>query len=600
MFNQKNSMLTKDLTNKRLNDLFFLIIICFVILLVNLWYLQVIRGKDYEQRAINNSIRSLVEEAPRGEVYDQQGKLLITNRPSVNFSVIPAEIDDYHLLSYELSSVIPLEVSHITEKIRQLRQNPFQAQTIKRDLEKEQIIAIEEQKYKFKGTLLTVQPERKYLYQDLAAHVLGYVNEISEEELKMSRYANLTGGDIVGKNGLERYYDSYLRGEKGSKEVEVDALGREIATLQLQEPIAGNDIYLTLNSALQQYAQNLMLAQKGAIVVSEPNTGKILAMVSQPSYDPNLFTQQISIDQWQEIAQNKENILCNRNIQGIYPPGSVFKLITAIAALEEGIVDLKNNVYCPGYYEIGDSTFKCWKETGHGNQTFIEAIKNSCNVFFYTMGQKLGIDRLSHYAIMFGLGEKTGIDLPGELEGLVPSQEWKTRTFNQVWFPGDTINLSIGQGYLLATPFQIHNMVSLIASDGFMYRPFHVDKIVSQSGELIKQFEPELIKRIDVSSETFRIIKEGMRKVIEGGTGWKADIEEVAVAGKTGTAQNPQGENHAWFAGFAPYQNPEVSVTVFIEHGGDGSEAAAPLAGRIIQKYFQLKYGHAVIAEELL
>jgi len=599
MFNQKSSKITTDLIKKRLNDLFIFIIIFFVILLVNLWYLQVIKGQDYEQRAINNCIRSLVEEAPRGEIYDRNGKLLITNRPAVNFSVIPAEIDDYRSLSFELSSIIPLEESYIIEKFQQLKKRPFQAQTIKRDIEKEQIVAIEEQKYKFKGTLLTVQPERKYLYQELAAHVLGYVNEISEEELKTSAYSHLTGGDIVGKSGIEKYYDNYLRGEKGNKEVEVDALGREILTLNSREPVAGNDIHLTIDSDLQQYIQNLMLEKKGAVIVSDPNTGKILAMVSQPSFDPNLFTKQISTEQWESIAQSKENLLCNRTIQGIYPPGSVFKLITAIAALEEGIVDLNDSIYCPGYYKLGGLTFKCWKETGHGNQTFLEAISNSCNVFFYTMGQKLGIDKLNHYARMFGLGERTGIDLPGELEGLVPSRKWKRNTFNQVWYPGDTVNLSIGQGYLLTTPFQIHNMLCIIANDGLVYRPFNVEKIVSQSGELIKKYEPEMIRETGISPETFRVVKEGMKKVIEEGTGWNARIEGVTLAGKTGTAQNPQGENHAWFVGFAPFQNPEICVTVFIEHGGDGSQSAAPIAGNIIQGYFQKQVDQKVQSEKL-
>ncbi len=589
MFNQKNPKINKELNQKRLSDLFILIIICFVILVVNLWYLQVIRGEEYKQRSLNNCIRSLVEEAPRGEVYDQKGELLVTNRPAVNFSIIPAEIEDYHSLSNGLSSVVPLEESYMIEKIQQLKQSPFQAQTVKRDLEKEQIIAIEEQKYKFKGTLLTVQPERKYLYHDLAAHVLGYVNEISEEELKSSSYSHLAGGDMIGKTGLEKYYDSYLRGEKGSKEVEVDALGREVMTLQSRAPIAGNDIYLTIHSDLQQYIQSIMFEHKGAAIVSEPYTGRILAMVSQPSYDPNFFTQQISLQAWQEIAQSKENVLCNRNIQGIYPPGSVFKLITAIAALEENMIDLNTKVYCPGYFELGNLTFKCWRDPGHGYQTIVDAIANSCNIFFYTMGQKLGIDNLSHYARMFGLGEKTEIDLPGELAGLVPSQDWKRKTFNQVWYPGDNINLSIGQGYLLATPLQIHNMVCAIASEGLMYRPFHVEKIISQSGAIIKKYEPELIRKIDISTETFRIVKEGMRKVIEKGTGYQANIEEVELAGKTGTAQNPQGENHAWFIAFAPYQNPEICVTVFVEHGGDGSQAAAPIAGNILRKYFQLK-----------
>ena len=598
MFNRKNTKITGDFIKKRLNNLFILIIICFAVLIVNLWYLQIIKGQEYEQRAINNCIRSLVEEAPRGEIFDKNGNLLITNRPAVNFTVIPAEIEDYNIVSRQLSSIMLLEESYLINKFEQLKQRPFQAQTVVRDLEKEQIIAVEEQKYKFKGTLLTVQPERKYLYQDLAAHLLGYVNEISEEELQSSNYQHLSGGDIVGKSGIEKYYDAYLRGTKGSKEVEVDALGREVLTLKSVEPIAGNDIYLTIDSKLQLYIQELMAGLKGTAIITEANSGKILAMVSQPGYDPNLFTQQISIEQWQGIVHSKDNILCNRSIQGVYPPGSVFKLITAIAALEEGAVGLNDRIYCPGSFKLGDSTFKCWRETGHGNQSFLDAISNSCNVFFYNMGQRLGIDKLNHYATMFGLGEKTDIDLPGELTGLVPSQEWKRRTFNQVWFPGDNINLAIGQGYLLTTPFQIHNMLCIITNDGNVYRQYHVDRIVSQSGDVIKRYEPEIIRKVNVSADTFRVVKEGMKKVVEEGTGFNARIEGLSLAGKTGTAQNPQGENHGWFVGFAPFQNPEICITVFVEHGGDGSQSAAPIAREIIKYYFLQKNGQIVQLNE--
>ncbi|MDD3640345.1 MAG: penicillin-binding protein 2 [Atribacterota bacterium] len=586
MFKQENNKVTKDLTVKRLGSLFTFIIFCFSIFFINLWYLQIIKGQEYQQRAMSNCIRSLVEEAPRGEIYDKEGVLLITNRPSVNLSVIPAEVDDYQLLSSEISTIIPVEESLIAEKFQRTKYNPFQSQTIKRDLDKEQIVAIEEQKYKFKGTILTVQPERKYLYDSLASHILGYVNEISVDELKSTGYSHLSGGDIVGKSGIERYYDSYLRGEKGNKEVEIDALGREVLTLEEIEPIAGNDIFLTIDSHLQAFIENMIIGEKSAIIVSEVQTGKILAMVSQPGYNPNIFTQQISVEQWQEISQSTENILCNRNIQSIYPPGSIFKLVTAIAVLEEGLVNLNEKIYCPGYFELGDSRFKCWRETGHGNQTFLEAISNSCNVFFYNMGQRLGIDKLSQYAAMLGLGEKTGIDLPGELEGLLPSQDWKKRTLNQIWFPGDTVNLSIGQGYLVTTPFQIHTMLSIIVNDGIKYRPYHVEKIISQSGELVEQFMPEIMGKTDISAETFQTVKKGMKMVIESGTGKNAQVENMEVAGKTGTAQNSHGENHAWFVGYAPYQDPEICITVFVEHGGDGSQAAAPLAREIIQEYF--------------
>jgi penicillin-binding protein 2 len=558
---------------------------------MNLWVLQIIKGKEFEQRAVSNCIRLLVEEAPRGEIYDQQGHILVTNRPSVNFSIIPAEISNYQTLSDKLSPVIALDSPTILSKLKNHRQSPFQALTIKRDLKKDTIVAIEEQKYKFKGALLTIHPERKYLYRNFAAHLLGYVNEVSEEDLRNTSFNYLTGGDMVGKSGIERFYDSYLRGEKGKKEVEIDALGREIATIKYQKPIAGNDIYLTLNSQLQQFIESQMAEKKGAIIVSEPSTGKIMAMVSYPDYDPNMFTQQISLSQWQTIAENEDNVLCNRNIQSVYPPGSVFKLVTAIAALEEGIINTNSTISCPGYYKEGNIIFKCWKEDGHGNLAIINAIANSCNVFFYTMGRKLGIDKLSYYATLLGFGEKTGIDLPGEQVGLVPSQDWKRKNFNQSWYPGDSVNMSIGQGFLLVTPLQVHNLLCLIANEGFYCKPHYVEKIVAKSGELIKQSIPEITHKTDVSQNTFKIIKEGMKRVVESGTGRSANISEIEIAGKTGTAQNPQGENHAWFVGFAPVDKPEICVTVFIEHGGDGSVAAAPVASNIIRKYLQLKYG---------
>lgn len=589
MFNQTNKKISKDLTKKRLNDFFILIVLCFVIFLINLWYLQIIRGREFEQRAINNCIRSLVEEAPRGEIYDESCQLLVTNRPSVNFSLIPAEINDYKILADNLNIILRGDPSVIIDKIKNKRVNPFQALTVKKDLEKDMIVAIEEQKYKIKGALLTVQPERKYLYQDFAAHVLGYVNEISIDELKSSAFFNLSVGDIVGKYGLERYYDSYLRGKKGSKDIEVDALGREINTINIEKPIAGNDIYLTLNSQLQQFIENQMVGKKGAIMVSEPFTGKILAMASFPDYNPNIFTKQLTISQWLEISENKDHILCNRNIQSTYAPGSVFKLVIAVAALEEGMVNLNDSIYCPGYYKVGDLTFQCWKESGHGNQNITEAIANSCNVFFYTLGQKLGIDKINYYTRLMGFGEKTGVDLPGELEGLVPSEGWKINTFNQSWYPGDTVNISIGQGFLLVTPLQIHNMLCLIVNEGWLNRPYLVERIVSPSGEIIKEFNPGFIKKVDISKRTFQLIKEGMKKAVEIGTGRLANRDMVKIAGKTGTAQNPQGENHAWFIGFAPYDQPEICVTVLIEHGGDGSAAAAPIAGDIIREYFQLK-----------
>jgi len=585
---RESSTIPEDV-KQRLNWLLIFVIICFAILVISLWYLQMIKGEEFKERSVKNCIRSLVEDAPRGRIYDRQEALLVTNRPAVVVSIIPAEVDDLEKLSERLGRIIDISPEEIVLKIKNYRENPFKPVKILDDCKINKVIEIEERKDELKGVVLEVKPRRNYLYHDFAAHSLGYVGEINKEELQQRDNPKFLGGDIIGRSGLEKYYDDILRGEKGGKEVEVDALGQEVTVLLYQKPVPGKDLILTIDKDLQLYGENLLFGKKGSIVVSDPKTGEILALVNKPSFSPNLFANGISHTDWQRLSSDSNYPLTNRSLQGAYPPGSIFKVVTAIAALEEGVTDRKRKIYCSGTFELADRVITCWKETGHGSLSIIDAIANSCNVYFYTLGKDLGIEKFNKYMQEFELGKKTGIDLPAEAIGIIPSAQWKEREVKEIWFPGDTINLSIGQGYLLLTPLQVHNVITSIAMEGEIYKLHLAKKIISADGKTVKEIKPEIFKELNFSPDTFKIIKEGLRQTILKGTGWRANIEELAVAGKTGTAQNPQGETHAWFIGFAPYEAPEICITVFVENGGEGGEVAAPIARAMLEKYFNIK-----------
>ena len=585
---RESSTVPEDV-KQRLNLLLIFIVICFLILIISLWYLQMIKGEEFRERAVENCIRSLVEDAPRGRIYDRRGELLVTNRPAVVVSVIPAEIDDLEKLSERLSKIIGISPEEISQIVINYRENPFKPVKIQDDCKTNKIVEIEERKDELKGVVLEVKPRRNYLYHDFAAHSLGYVGEINKEELQQYGNPKYQGGDIIGKAGLEKYYDDILRGKKGGKEVEVDALGQEIATLLYQKPVPGKDLVLTIDRDLQLCGENLLFGKKGSIIASDPNTGEILAMINRPSFSPNIFANGISGSDWQRLSSDADYPLTNRSVQGVYSPGSIFKVVTAVAALEEGVTNRNRKIYCSGSFELAGQVFTCWNETGHGSLSMVDAIAHSCNVYFYTLGKDLGIERFNKYMQKLGVGEKTGIDLPAEAMGIIPSAQWKEREVKEIWFPGDSINLSIGQGYLLLTPLQVQNVITAIAADGEIYKLHLVKKIISADGNTVKEIKPEIYRKLNFSPDTFKIVKEGLRQTILKGTGWRANIKELAVAGKTGTAENPQGETHAWFIGFAPYENPEVCITVFLENGGEGGEAAAPIARAMLEKYFDIK-----------
>src|SRR5665648_708830 len=577
---RESSTIPEDV-KQRLNWLSIFAVICFVILIISLWYLQMIKGEEFKERAIENCIRSLVEDAPRGRIYDRQEKLLVTNRPAV--------VDDLEELSERLSRIIGISPEEISQTVKNYRENPFKPVKILDDCKTNKIVEIEERKDELKGVVLEVKPRRDYLYNDFAAHSLGYVGEIDKEELQQFGNPKFQGGDIIGKAGLEKYYDDILRGEKGGKEVEVDASGQEIAVLLYQKPVPGEGLVLTIDRDLQLYGENLLFGKKGSIIISDPNNGEILALVNRPSFNPNIFANGISSSDWQRLSSDADYPLTNRSVQGVYSPGSIFKVVTAIAALEEGVTDRNRKIYCSGSFELAGRVFTCWNETGHGSLSIVDAIAHSCNVYFYTLGKDLGIERFNKYMQKLGVGGKTGIDLPAEAMGIIPSAQWKEREVKEIWFPGDSINLSIGQGYLLLTPLQVQKIITAIAADGEIYKLHLVKKIISADGKTVKEIKPEIYKKLNFSPDTFKIVKEGLRQTILTGTGWRANIKELAVAGKTGTAENPQGETHAWFIGFSPYENPEVCITVFLENGGEGGEAAAPIARAMLEKYFNIQ-----------
>ncbi len=434
---------------------------------------------------------------------------------------------------------------------------------------------------------------------------MGYVGEINERQLVDNKYQDIKIGDFIGQSGIERLFNSMLTGVDGGKQVEADAQGRELRILAGREPVPGSNLVLTIDSRLQLLAEKLLEGKNGAIVALNPKNGNVLCLVSKPSFDPNKFSVGISRAEWKKMLTELNNPLQNRVIQSQYPPGSVFKILMAAAALEENIINRETVINCGGSFRLGRWKYACWKKIGHGAITIHEAIVHSCNVFFYTVGKRLGIDRISRWSYKMGLGRATGIELPNEKSGLVPTASWKLKRFGEKWQGGETISLSIGQGFLAVTPIQMANLVSMIANGGTLYKPRLVQRIISPDGKIKRSYYPEVLAKLKLSASTFDIVHKGLYGVVnEYGTGRKAQIEGLDVAGKTGTAQVVRKRNlpkieydkipeklqdHAWFAAFAPVDNAEIAIAILVEHGGHGGSACAPIAREIIKEYFNLK-----------
>ncbi|MFQ6110753.1 MAG: penicillin-binding protein 2, partial [Nitrospinota bacterium] len=501
-----------------------------------------------------------------------------------------------------LERVLALDPSSAQEKLR--AESRFKPTLIAADIDRRAVAYLEEHRLELPGVRVEAVPRRRYPLGSLGSHFLGHLGEITEGYLRQSANGDYRQGDIIGVYGLERDFERYLKGTKGFKRVEVDAYGRELRLLFNKDQIPGNTLILTIDLELQKRAAELFSPYQGALIAMDPRNGQILAMVSNPSFDPNLFAGGISRENWQKLMRNPLHPLHNRALQGQYPPGSVYKIVVAAAGLEEGVITPDTTIYDPGYFYFGRRTYRDWKPGGHGIVDLKKAIRESCDVYFYRLGQKLGIDRMARYARGFGLGKKTGLSMRDEREGVVPSRKWKRAARGEPWYPGETISAAIGQGFNLVTPIQLLNVMASVANGGTLYRPHLVQRVLSPEGREVYRARPEVLGRLPVRARNLRLIQEALRAVVNerGGTAFRARLKEVVVAGKTGTAQvmrlrrrggqdklPREQRDHGWFVAYAPFENPSIAVIVFVEHGGKHGAYYAPLAMKLIQAYLKLR-----------
>jgi penicillin-binding protein 2 len=575
----------------------------FFLLLLRLWHLQILSADDYRSMSENNRLRFVPVAASRGAILDRSGKVLVSNRPSFSLAVVPQEVKDKDGLLNRLAGLLGLDRAELEERWNKVKgRAKYYPLVLASNISRDQVEIIEENRLRLPGVEIEMKPVREYSSNLLAAHLLGYIGEISDDELDKKGYEEYNPGDYVGKNGIERSWEQELHGNDGGRQLEVDARGRVLRTVSESYPTVGNSVVLTIDAAVQKQAEKAFGDQAGAAVALDVNSGEVLAFVSTPSFDPSLFSGKLPADVWKSYLDDKRHPLENKALTGQYPPGSTFKVITALSGLENGIITDSTSVNCTGSYELGGSVFKCWNKHGHGTTSLKKSLRESCDVYYYQMGERLGVDLIAKTAQKFLLGAPMGIGLNNEKPGLIPTAEWKLKRFGKRWYHGETLPVSIGQGFVLMTPIQLASMIATVANEGTVYRPFLVKRIVDADGKPLKEFKPEVIGQTGISADKFRLVKQGLFAVVNepGGTGSMARLYDVRVAGKTGTSQvikmrdskrgTPyQFRDHALFVAFAPYDKPEIAVAVVVEHGEHGGSAAAPIAGRILRAYFDGK-----------
>ena len=576
----------------RVRALGVVVTLVIVVLIVRLVFLQIFSGPYYKELADGNRIRLIPTVAPRGDFYDRNGEPLVVNRPSFSASILPLSAPVTEDVIQRLSQLVGVPVEEIHKKIdSHVGLDPIR---IKQDLGPEIVTVLEEQRDLYPGVIVDIQPVRDYEYHTWGAHAFGYVGEISDEELKKKKADGYKSGDIVGKFGLEKVYDAYIRGVDGGRQVEVDSSGKPVQNLGVKEPIAGHDLVLTIDAKIQVAAERAIDQQLSAIgakaaaaVAINPKNGDVLAIVSRPSFDPNLFVNGISTKDWKIINDNPDHPMDNKAITGEYPPGSTFKIVTGTAALQEGKVTPDEIIFDSGHHWIIPKGNAGGEALGPIN--FIQALAHSDNVYFYEMGNRLGVDLLEKYARMFGLGQKTGIDLPYESEGLVPSRAYKERNFHDDWYLSETFDAAIGQGFDLVTPLQAAMVMAQIAAGGDRYQPHLLSRIVDSDGNTVETFQPKLLSKLDVRPEVIDLIREGLHDVTTFGTAsGQFGSYPVSVAGKTGTAENSHGKDHGWFVAYGPFEDPSIVVAVIVEKGGYGSQSAVPIGKKILDAAFNI------------
>jgi penicillin-binding protein 2 len=560
------------------------------LLLGYFWYLQVLRGRYYRDLAENNRIRTIAIAAPRGRLLDRHGRLLVENRASFNVVLNPEDSEDLDRALDRLGQLLHAAEAPIREQIS--RRGQLHAVTVKADATLTEVTALEARRLELPEASVEVIPLRAYPLATAAAHALGRVGEVTERQLRSPEFEGLGPGALVGQAGLELRYNHELMGRDGQRRVVVNSRGVEVAEAGRENPVEGPNLTLSLDAELQRVMDQALQGRSGGAVALDPRTGEVLAMTSLPSYDPNEFSTGIDPATWGRLASDPETPLMNRVIQGQYAPGSVFKIVMATAALEEGVISRSTTFYCPGYLTLYNTSFRCAKPSGHGFMNVVQALTHSCNVFFFQVGVRLEVERIARYARLFGLGARSGIDLPSEASGLVPDSAWKLRVHRLPWFPGETVSVAIGQGQTSTTPLQLARVVSVIANGGKLVAP-HLLRAIGSSA-----VEAPAPRDLGLRPETLELVSEGLCGVVnEGGSGRRARLPNVRVCGKTGTAQvvshdrlvrgvSADLQPHGWFVAYAPAEAPRIALAVLVENGGSGPETAAPVARQILEHFF--------------
>ncbi len=589
--------------------------LAFAVFTVRLFQLQILEGADLRIRSERNYARTLVLEAPRGEIVDREGRVMAANRPAYRVQVIPNELNAPKRTFAALGQLLDRDAGELRAKVGDPKGRArFQPVELDGDMGDVLLARVEAHRFALPGVVTDMRPRRHYVEATRAAHLLGTIGEIQAGQLDQDRFADYRAGEIVGQIGLEARLEDHLRGRPGGRNVIVDVAGREIREIDKIAPVPGGRAVLNIDLDLQRTAEEAFESddpdepdKMGALVALDPRNGEVLALVSRPTYDPNDFAGGIDTDEWKRLIGDEWVPLQNRATAGQYSPGSTFKAIMAVAGLAEGEIDPDEEVFCPGYYRLGRRTYRCWKRGGHGSVNLTQALVQSCDVYFYQLGVKLGIERIARYAKLFGLGQLTGIDLPGEKPGLVPTPEWKQRVKKEPWQKGETVSVSIGQGANLVTATQLAVAFSVIANGGTRVEPHILRRLETWDGKTVKKIEPSHPRKVGIPPEVLATVSRALTAVVQqpGGTGARARVPDVAVAGKTGTTQVVSLDSikdfdeheipiryrdHALFASYAPAEDPEIAVAVIVEHaGGGGGSVAAPIAQKVLARYFEKK-----------
>lgn len=608
-----------DALKKNWGYLLIGVILAFLGLTGKLWYVQIIKGDQYAEQAENNRIRKIRLAAPRGTIYDREGKVLVDNKPSFDVYFHPLTIKgktptESRLLRLKylekISRLLNVDFSLLKKRFNQ--GGGYGTIKVKTDIDWEDVAKIETMAMALNdGPPLTINDETKrvYPYKELMCHFLGRISEISPEMLLSPDYVHYRPGDFAGRTGIEESYERYLKGQFGYETIVENARNVILDKLEKTEPVAGKNLVLTVDMDLVVSASKAMKAmgnKSGAVIALDVNTGEILCALSFPGYNPEIFSRILTKEKWDKLLNDPTKPLTNKAISNAYPPGSIWKVVTAIAGLESEEIDSRWKANCLGKWKYGDRTFRCWNDRGHGTVNIHKAIVHSCDIYFYKASLKIGVDRIARWANDLGAGNKTGIDISLEVNGTVPTKEWKLKKLGSEWIAGETLSCAIGQGYNLMTTLQMAVIYATIANGGTVYKPRMVSKILNPDGKTIEEFSPEVIRTLTFKEDTLDIVNRGLIGAVNspGGTGYNAKLKNILVAGKTGTAQvrkikstrihisNMKWEHrdHAWFAAYAPADNPEIAVVVLAEHSGHGGTACAPVAREVLATYFEKRH----------